>query len=72
MDPDEFAGMFAGVDMLQAEAIGKVMGHVYGAMMQGMIDAGLEERNARLIMADIHRVFFHELMRMPRSGTGSE
>lgn len=49
-DDFDFIKAFADVDVLQVEAVGVVVGRAIGALTKGMIEAGLSERAARMIV----------------------
>jgi hypothetical protein len=72
MEPDELAGMFAGVDVLKVSAVGRVIGICEAAIYNGMLEGGMSEEHVRLLMADVHRLFFHELLRSPPFMKGQE
>jgi hypothetical protein len=50
MDDFDFIKAFAGVDVLQVEAVGEVVGRVMAKIFVGMVDAGLSHDDAHLIL----------------------
>lgn len=71
-DDFDFIKAFADVDVLQVEAVGVVVGRAIGALTKGMIEAGVSERSARLIVGYATAELF-KVMResAPPSATGS-
>ena len=49
-DHFDFIKGFSGVDLLQVEAISGIVGHATGALMKGMIEAGLSEEAAHRVI----------------------
>jgi hypothetical protein len=58
MDDFDFIKAFAGVDVLQVEAVGEVVGRVMAKIFVGMVDAGLSEQNATKIIIGAWGEFF--------------
>jgi hypothetical protein len=50
MSDFDFIKAFADVNILEVEAVGKVVGRVVGVMFEGMIEVGVSEQNAHRII----------------------
>lgn len=50
MDEFDFIKGFAGVDVLQAEAVAAVIGRVATELFKGMVESGLPENDAHKII----------------------
>jgi hypothetical protein len=58
MEDFDFIKGFADVDILTAEAVAKVIGHVIGSLVIGMVEAGLSEEAASQIINNAVAVMF--------------
>jgi hypothetical protein len=50
MSDFDFIKAFADVNLLEVEAVGKVVGRVVGVVFEGMIEVGVSEQNAHRII----------------------
>jgi hypothetical protein len=50
MSDFDFIKAFADVNILEVEAVGKVIGRVVGVLFEGMIEVGVSEQNAHRII----------------------
>jgi hypothetical protein len=50
MSDFDFIKAFADVNILEVEAVGKVVGRVVGVVFEGMIEVGVSEQNAHRII----------------------
>jgi hypothetical protein len=50
MSDFDFIKAFADVNLLEVEAVGKVVGRVVGVLFEGMIEVGVSEQNAHRII----------------------
>jgi len=58
MDEDFWIDKLADVNILQVEAVGKVIGRVTAAVYLGMVDAGIDDVHARAILNSATETFF--------------
>jgi hypothetical protein len=61
MSDFDFIKAFADVNILEVEAVGKVVGHVVGVMFEGMIEAGVSEQNAHRIIRGVVAELFRSI-----------
>lgn len=66
MDEFDFIKAFTDVDLLQVEAVGKVVGRTIGVLFKGMVEVGVSEEDAhRIIQRGMRELF---MAMLPRPG----
>ena len=58
----DFIKAFADVDLLQAEAVAKVVGRVHASLFEGMVAGGLSENTAYRILRGAHAEMFQAML----------
>jgi hypothetical protein len=63
MEEFDFIKGFAGVDLLSVDAVGKVIGRAIASLFQGMVEAGLDEGVALVIINNAVGAFFENFLK---------